>query len=445
MTALLISMFTLGLVTSVHCVSMCGPLVVTYAVKGEEDGPWYRKLIPNGAYQAAKIVSYMTVGLLLGAVGSAFNLDSIRPYVMMVAGVFMIIMGLGMTGLAPWAARLTPRPPKFLMTWIMKLRRKSVADAQAGQDSIATPILFGLMTGLMPCAPLIAAQLSAAASGTAITGALAMMAFGLGTAPLMLAFGTASSMLPKNFKQRMMSVLAIVVIAFGFVYLNRAAMRLGIPVNANTIKTAFLGDGGAATATAASYKAGKDGVVEIPLTIQNTRFQPQVVQVPAGKAVRLVVDRKEDNSCSAQLAVPQLGVLVDLTANGVTNVDLPAAPAGSYTLTCGMGMMSGQLVAGGEGGSSGPQPGPWVALAFTSAGGALWVSRRKREVALASSTCSVSSTPAPAAGSQQAGAVEESAPTQKILGFTPGEIIVILLAVAAAVLVGLSAGGALFR
>jgi sulfite exporter TauE/SafE len=445
-TALLISMFTLGLVTSVHCVSMCGPLVVTYAVKGEEDGPWYRKLIPNGAYQAAKIASYMLVGLLLGAIGSAFNLDSIRPYVMMVAGVFMIIMGLGMTGIAPWAARLTPRPPKFLMTAIMRLRRKSVADAQTGENSLATPIMFGLMTGLMPCAPLIAAQLSAAASGSPISGSLAMLAFGLGTAPLMLAFGTASSMLPKNFKQRMMSVLAIVVIMFGFVYLNRAAMRLGLPVNANTVKTAFLGDGGAAQATAAAYTTGKDGVIEVPLTIQNTRFQPQVVNIPAGKAVRLVVDRKEDNACSAQLAVPQMGVLVSLTANGVTNVDLPATSAGSYTLTCGMGMMSGQLVAGSDG-NSGPKPGPWVVLAFTSAGGVLWYGRKKREVALASATCPTGSTPSAASAQRVAttGSADSGGEKRKILGFTPAEIILIVFALAAAVLVGLSAGGALFR
>lgn len=72
----IISMFTLGLGTSLHCVSMCGPLVLTYAVKGEEEGPWYKKLTPNVAYQLAKVVSYMLVGLLLGAIGGFFNLSS---------------------------------------------------------------------------------------------------------------------------------------------------------------------------------------------------------------------------------------------------------------------------------------------------------------------------------------------------------------------------------
>ena len=140
MLALFVSMLTLGLVTSIHCVSMCGPMVVTYAVKGEENGPWHRKLIPNLAYQGAKITSYVIVGLALGAIGSAFNLDGVRPYIMLLAGVFMIIMGLGMTGKFPWAARLTPRPPKFLMTALSKTRRKANADAEAGESSLATPI-----------------------------------------------------------------------------------------------------------------------------------------------------------------------------------------------------------------------------------------------------------------------------------------------------------------
>ena len=301
--ALFISMFTLGLVTSIHCVSMCGPMVVSYAVKGEETGPWHRKLVPNVAYQGAKISSYVLVGLLLGALGAAFNIDAIRPYVMVLAGVFMIVMGLGMTGRVPWAQRLVPRPPKFLVTSLTRARRKATSDAETGQTTLATPITFGLLTGLFPCAPLIAAQLSAAATGSAITGGLAMLAFGLGTAPLMLAFGTASSLIPAKLKSRVMVVLAVVVILFGAVYVNRGLMRLGSPVTFQSMTAALFG-GDSATAQSGDYTTGADGVVEIPLTIQNTRFVPAQVQIPADKPVRLIVDRQEDTACSDQIAVP---------------------------------------------------------------------------------------------------------------------------------------------
>ena len=342
---------TLGLVTSLHCVSMCGPMVVTYALKGTEDGTIAQRLVPNLAYQGAKIVSYMLVGLLLGAVGSAFNLDDVRPYVMVLAGAFMVVLALGMTGRVPWAARFTPRPPKLLLRAFTAVRRKAVTDAERDRSTLATPVTFGLLTGLMPCAPLMAAQLNAAASGSAVNGAIAMFAFGLGTAPLMLGFGTASSLIPKRLKERVMVALAIVVLVFGVTYLNRGAMLLGSPVTLQSVTSAVVG--GEQSATAGEYAVGADGVVEIPLTIVNTQFQPKVVDIPADTPVRLVVDRQEANACSDQLAVPQLDVLVDLAPNAVTTVDLPAAGAGSYTLTCGMGMMSGTLRVGAATGAAG--------------------------------------------------------------------------------------------
>lgn len=343
--------FTLGLVTSLHCVSMCGPMVVTYALKGTEDGTVAQRIVPNVAYQAAKILSYMLVGLLLGTVGSAFSLDAIRPYVMVAAGLFMIVLALGMTGRVPWAQKLTPRPPKFLLKAFTAVRRKAVTDAEADRSSLATPVTFGLLTGLMPCAPLMAAQLNAAASGSAVSGALAMLAFGLGTAPLMLAFGTASSLIPRRLKERVMVALAVVVLVFGVTYLNRGAMLLGSPVTLQAAKTAVFG--GDSASPADDYAVGADGVVEVPITIVNTQFEPSGVDIPAGTPVRLVVDRQESNACSDQLAVPQLGVLVDLAPNAVTAVDLPATEAGSYTLTCGMGMMSGQLRVGAAAGTAG--------------------------------------------------------------------------------------------
>lgn len=344
MLTLIASMFVLGLVTSVHCIAMCGPMVVTYAVNGEEHGPWYRRLIPNVAYQSAKIASYVVVGLVLGAVGSALGLDSARPYVMLAAGALMIVVGLGMTGRFPWAARLTPRPPKFLTTALTSIRRRGRADAEAGESTLATPITFGLLTGLMPCAPLIAAELAAAGTGNPISGGAAMLAFGVGTAPLMLAFGTASGLLRPDFKRRMTSALAIVVVLLGVVYLDRAATRLGSPVSLSVAKQSIFGP---ATSTAAvtTYATAADGVTEVPLVIRNTQFSPAALQIPADKPTRLIVDRQEDSPCSDQLAVPQLGITVDLKPNGVTAVDLPATEAGEYTLTCGMGMMSGRIVA----------------------------------------------------------------------------------------------------
>lgn len=373
MTALFASMFVLGLVTSIHCVSMCGPMVVTYAVRGAEQRSWALRLVPNLVYHGARISSYVAVGLVLGAVGAVLNVASIRPYVLVAAGVFMIVVGLGMTGRARWAARLAPRSPQFLTRALARVRRKAQADAAEQRSSLLTPAAFGLLTGLFPCAPLIAAQLTAVSSGSVAGGGVAMLAFGLGTAPLLLAFGVASSLLPQRTRLRLVSVLALVVIAFGVVYVSRGLTRLGMPVTPATARQALLGDPGTAAVGAPAYGTAPDGVKEVSLAIANTQFAPSTLSVPVDEPFRLIVDRREANACSDQLAIPALGMVSDLTANGLTVIDMPAAPTGTYTLTCGMGMMSGKVVAGDVAtGARDPSPLAWTGLAL--AGVVAWYS-----------------------------------------------------------------------
>jgi sulfite exporter TauE/SafE len=290
--SIIASMFAVGLVTSIHCVFMCGGLVLTYAVKGAEDGPWYRRLVPHLVYQGAKIVSYAIVALLLGGLvallGRAIDITPIRNWLQVLAGIYMVLLGIGMTGKVKALRHLTPRPPKFLVNALSRNRRKASADAAEGTASLATPISFGLLTGLMPCAPLIAAQASAMATGSPVTGALAMVGFGLGTMPLMLIFGFASSLLSKRFQAKMQVIAAIAITLFGLVIFNRGLMVVGSPVTFDTIRTATFGTG-AKPVSDSQYKKGADGVVEIPLTIKNTQFSPSSVAIPANEKVRLIV------------------------------------------------------------------------------------------------------------------------------------------------------------
>lgn len=344
-------MLAIGLVTSVHCVAMCGPLVVTYAVKGSREGGVLQQAVPHLAYQAAKLVSYVTVGLLLGWIGSLVDVSGARGWVTLAAGVAMVAVGLQMTGRIPALARLMPRAPKPLVRALGRLRKPSDAGRDGGRG-LATPVAFGLLTGFMPCGPLIAAQIAAAGTGSPVPGAVAMLGFGLGTMPLMLGFGTASGMLSAPLKKRMTAVSAVFVAVLGLVMFNRGLALVGSPVTAQSIVRAVVpGD-----ATAAGFAYADDGVAEVRLRIEDVEFRPQVIEVPAGTPVRLIVDRREDNACSAQLAVPQAGVLADLAPFGTTTVEIPALPEGRYALTCGMGMMDGEIRAVPTGKNDGASP-----------------------------------------------------------------------------------------
>lgn len=453
---LFLPMFIIGLVSSVHCVAMCGSMVLTYAVKDDTQGSFLKRMTPHFAYHAAKILSYVLVGLALGALGSALNLAGIRGWVTVGAGMFMVMLGLQMTGRFPALARFSPRPPKVLMRALMKLRKKANADDAAGESSMATPVMFGLLTGLMPCGPLQGAQLAAAGAGSAANGAIAMLGFGLGTMPLMLGFGAVSGMLSAKFKTRMMVVAAVLVMGLGLVMLNRGAMLLGSPVTFDTVKASVLGGPVVASNAggSAQYKTGADGVVEIPLTIKNTQFVPQTLSIPADKPVRLIVNRQEENACSAQLAVPQIGVLKDLKANGTTVVDLPATKGGTYTLTCGMGMMSGQLVVGGAPGTSTASSPvgelgllPMLGLVALGGLGASFYVRRRRqekeeEERRAAHPHRKGDSSRPRSGARPGSHADEPA-VVTYFGFTKQEIVTVAAAAAVAVMAGFTLGGGL--
>jgi sulfite exporter TauE/SafE len=459
--SLFLALFAVGLVTSIHCIFMCGGLVLTYAVKGTEDGPWYRRLVPHLAYQGSKITSYAIVALILGGivalVGHAINITPFRNWLMVVAGLYMVLLGIGMTGKVAFLRHISPRPPKFLIDALSRNRKKASSDAAEGHASLATPISFGLLTGLMPCAPLIAAQASAMASGSPALGALGMVGFGLGTMPLMLVFGFASSLLTRQFQAKLQVVAAIAVMIFGVVIFNRGLMVVGSPVTFDTVRLAVLG--GPTTAPGSTqYKTAANGAVEVPLAIENATYVPQTVSVPANKPFTLVVDRKEANPCSAQLAIPQAGVLANLADNGITRVNVPAIKSGRYTLTCGMGMISATLLVGAIPGSNPGSPLAVPALLAALFGAAFlayrWMLRRRAKQAPAAprgsparraktgGSLGASRGKGPARRTRS-GPMPSPAPVT-FMGLRPIEFVLASSAVAVAVLVGLASGG-LFR
>jgi sulfite exporter TauE/SafE len=341
-------MLLLGLATGFHCVGMCGPLVITYAVQSGRSDSWASRIWPNLGYHVARTASYVFVGAILGAIGSALDLRGIRPWILVAAGAFMIVLGLGMTGRAPWAARLMPRPPKFLIALLTRMRRKAATDRDGDRVDLATPLTFGLITGFLPCAPLQGAQIVAATSGSALAGGTAMFFFALGTMPLMFAFGTTASLIPSDWRRRLNLVLAVVVIVFGLAYLDRSAVLLGSPVSFESMRAQITGAYG--HADAAGLTTGTDGVPEVRIEILNDTYIPSTIAIPADRSVRLMVKRQKgdcahNGMCAEEILIKRLGVDATLTPLATTAVALPPTRAGTYTMSSPCGMITGQIVA----------------------------------------------------------------------------------------------------
>ncbi len=169
---MLLAAFTAGLITSLHCVGMCGPLACAVCPK---KGNSARHWLSLPAYHSGRLISYTMLGALLGGMGDSLitlipaEIPQILPWAFIL--LFLIIF-IG------WEKRWT------LPEWRWLLRLRSLLPSPSGGPQAA--LLLGLGTPLLPCGPLYLVFGLALVSGSANHGALMMALFALGTIPLLL-------------------------------------------------------------------------------------------------------------------------------------------------------------------------------------------------------------------------------------------------------------------
>ncbi len=178
--------FTLGLMSGMHCLGMCGPIVLAYSLPLEKQRAWRAHL----SYNAGRILTYMFLGALAGAAGGGLGvlgrMAGLATGARIFAGAAMIVAAVCMVSLGPSSGLIT-------------IRKGGIAGRftrAAGKLLLAPREKFtlGLLLGFLPCGLIYAALLKAMESAGALSGALTMLAFGLGTAVSLLAAGAASSL-----------------------------------------------------------------------------------------------------------------------------------------------------------------------------------------------------------------------------------------------------------
>ncbi len=215
MTPLVFSaVFVLGLAGSLHCLGMCGPIVLSYSVTLR--GP---RMAAHAAYNAGRILTYMFLGALAGAVGNVIGMlgrmAGLATGVRLVAGSAMILAAVFMIGFGP-SAPLVRIQPQGATKRLTRAIGKFLLDPRAGAKFV-----MGLMLGFLPCGLIYAALLKALESGGALAGALTMLAFGLGTAGALLATGLLSSVAGARMGRWTQRLPAFSVAVFGAVLLWR--------------------------------------------------------------------------------------------------------------------------------------------------------------------------------------------------------------------------------
>ena len=325
--------FVVGLLTSLHCIAMCGGIVLSQGLKRAEpegggaaapspDAPSLsRRLLPSVLYNGGRVVSYTVIGGVVGAVGSLFSLSTALKGIMpILAGAFMLFLGVRMLGIFPWVSRLKVRLPG--------LGGRRLAAAASGRG----PFVVGLLNGLMPCGPLQTMQVYALGTGSFLAGALSMFLFSLGTVPLLLGFGAISSFLSATFNRRMLKASGVLVMVLGLVMLTRGASLFGV-----ALPTLTPGKGG--TVAVATLSGGYQAV---RTTVRSSSYQPFIVQ--KGVPVRWTVSVKPEdlNSCNSPLTVPEYGIRKRLVP-GDNLIEFTPDREGTIAYTCWMGMVTSSI------------------------------------------------------------------------------------------------------
>ena len=312
-------LFVIGLLTSVHCIAMCGGINLSQTLQKDISEEISRAMFRNSfLYNAGRVVSYTVVGGILGAVGglAGFGTD-----LKLAAGTVMIVMGINMLGIFPWLRKFRIRIP---------LLYKKVGNKRK------TPFIIGLCNGLMPCGPLQSVQIIALASGSLLAGAFSMFCFSIGTVPLMLGFGSAIAFFGKRFTGLVLKAGSILIVVMGLSMVTQGTALAGL----NSRQISRMADTG-------SQKTGdtaveKNGTQYVYSQLQSGKYPD--ITVRAGEPVEWEIEASEDNinGCNYKIFLQDFGLEHTFT-EGKNIIKFTPEQAGTYTYTCWMGMITGKI------------------------------------------------------------------------------------------------------
>lgn len=318
-------LFLVGMVTSLHCVAMCGGINLSQCISSNSPAQEIKRLErlkPSLMYNAGRVISYSVIGGAAGALGSVISFSGgAKGVVIVISGVLMVVVGLNMLGLAPWLRRISPRMPR-------------VFGDKVYRSTGYHPFYIGLLNGLMPCGPLQAMQLYALGTGSFFAGALSMLIFGLGTVPLMFSLGAVSTFLSSRFTHRLSKAGAVLVMVLGLIMVSRGFNLLGF--DTAIAAPAFPGAG------ARNVARIEGNFQTVTIDLEPGSYSPIVVQKGIPVRWTIKAETSDLNGCNNPIIIPEYNLEKTLVP-GNNVIEFVPADEGKVTYTCWMGMISSNI------------------------------------------------------------------------------------------------------
>ncbi len=217
-TFALVTSLTIGLVGSLHCIGMCGPIAISLPLGNKS---WGRRTFGGLVYNLGRILTYGLLGAIFGFLGKGIELAGLQRWASILIGFIMVLSVIA--------------PALFTK----KIKLEHILFGYAGRmigkfrklfkiNSLPSLFLIGLLNGILPCGLVYVALAGAINTNQIIGGVIYMVVFGLGTLPVMLAIPLLGNIIGKGFRKKYQFVLSSFVVLLGLLFVLRG-LSLGIP------------------------------------------------------------------------------------------------------------------------------------------------------------------------------------------------------------------------
>lgn len=211
--------FTLGLFGSLHCVGMCGALSCTFCSR--PDRSRLSVLWDTMSYQIGRVITYIILGVIFGLLSELVVLAELQRWVSIALGILFLGAVLASVDIERMISHVPTMQSYYLM---IKSKIAKVYNRSQSQPRI----LLGILNGFLPCGMVYMALAGSLTSGGVIAGSLFMLAFGLGTLPLMVLFTIGVSRVPQTIRSYFRRAIPYVTAVFG-VYLIARGWNAAMP------------------------------------------------------------------------------------------------------------------------------------------------------------------------------------------------------------------------
>lgn len=311
----------------ISCLAVQGGLLASSLSTTPEN----RKKMGTMLFIVSKVIAYTILGSLLGYFGSSLSISSnTQGWLQVLAGLYMMATAANLLQLHPIFRYVVIQPPKLAYRLLKKEAHREVFGSA----------LLGALTVLVPCGITQGMMILAISSGSAITGALILAAFTIGTSPLFFLVGVTAIEFMK--RKSFVYIASALVFILGVNSINAGNVLRGSAHTLNNywiMLTSIETKETAQSLATVDQSGSQQATIEVTGRGYTTTTNTLKVNVP----VKLTFLSKNAAGCVQVFTIPEYNIKKLIPQNGTDEIVFTPTKTGRLSFSCAMGMYNGSF------------------------------------------------------------------------------------------------------